>query len=171
MRSLNLILLLTLCFPSLALAADNDSVPNIVERLQTPGSSVTVSGPAGLFERAISSTDAETAEEAGEESGEDEAEERTVTSRRGQKVAGYRVQVYADNNVRNAKIEARQRGRRVGSMFPYATYVTYASPYWRLRVGDFRSQAEANKAAAEIKKAFPGYSKEVRVVRDYIQSR
>jgi hypothetical protein len=55
--------------------------------------------------------------------------------------------------------------------FPtYATYVAYASPYWRLRVGDFRSQYEAEKAAAEIRKAFPRYAKEVRVVRDRVNS-
>ena len=37
-----------------------------------------------------------------------------------------------------------------------------------LKVGDFRTQQEANDAADELRKAFPAYSKEIRVVRDRI---
>ena len=51
------------------------------------------------------------------------------------------------------------------------TYVTYASPYWRLRIGDFRTQYEAEKAAADIRRQFPRYAKEVRVVRDRVNAR
>ncbi|MDE7238043.1 MAG: SPOR domain-containing protein [Paramuribaculum sp.] len=50
------------------------------------------------------------------------------------------------------------------------TYVTYNSPYWRLRVGDFRTQAEAAAAAEELRQAFPRSAKEIRVVRDNINS-
>lgn len=87
------------------------------------------------------------------------------------KIVGYRVQIYADNNVRTAKSEARMRERAVGRAFPYNTYVTYSSPYWRLRVGDFRTQEEAQKAAASIRQAFPRYAREVRVVRDHVYAR
>ena len=85
------------------------------------------------------------------------------------KSGGYRIQVFSDNNARTAKSEARVRARNVSSRFPqYPTYVVYSSPYWRLRVGNFRSQEEANAAATELKEAFPSYSKEIRVVRDRI---
>jgi hypothetical protein len=85
------------------------------------------------------------------------------------KSGGYRIQVFSDNNARTAKSEARVRARNVSARFPqYPTYVVYSSPYWRLRVGNFRSQEEANAAAAHIKEAFPAYSKEIRVVRDRI---
>lgn len=88
------------------------------------------------------------------------------------KVVGYRVQIFADNNSRTAKGEARLRERALNASFPiYGTYVTYASPYWRLRVGDFKSQYEAEKAADDIRRAFPKYSKEVRVVRDRVNAR
>ncbi|MCM1483097.1 MAG: SPOR domain-containing protein [Muribaculaceae bacterium] len=81
---------------------------------------------------------------------------------------GYRVQVFSDNNARTARNEARSKQRSIGSRFPnYRTYVTYTAPYWRLKVGDFRTQEEANTAAAAIKRAFPGYT-EIRVVRDRI---
>lgn len=84
---------------------------------------------------------------------------------------GYRVQVFSDNNARTAKNEARSMARNISSRFPeQKTYVTYNSPYWRLRIGDFRNQTEANEFADELRKAFPSYAKEVRVVRDRISS-
>lgn len=86
-----------------------------------------------------------------------------------QRVAGFRVQVFSDNNTGTAKTEARTKSRAVGDAFPqYRTYVTYEAPFWRLRVGDFRSRIDAESAADEIKRQFPSYSREVRVVRDRI---
>lgn len=82
---------------------------------------------------------------------------------------GYRVQLFSDNNSRTAKNEARAKERRVIARFPqYRSYVMFKAPYWRLRVGDFRTHQEANAAADEIRKAFPSYSKEIRVVQDRI---
>lgn len=82
---------------------------------------------------------------------------------------GYRIQVFSDNNSRTAKTEARTRQRNISAQFPdMGTYVVYNSPYWRLRVGNYRTQEEANAAAADLKSAFPAYSKEIRVVRDRI---
>ena len=79
------------------------------------------------------------------------------------------VQVFSDNNARTAKNEARSKQRIISSRFPqYQTYVMYTSPYWRLKVGDFRTQQEANNAAEELRRAFPAYSKEIRVVRDRV---
>ena len=77
--------------------------------------------------------------------------------------------VKSAGNQQSAKGEARAKSRNISSRFPqYRTYVTYNSPYWRLRVGDFTTQSEAVEAAEEIKRAFPSYSKEIRVVRDRI---
>lgn len=87
------------------------------------------------------------------------------------KMGGYRVQIYSDNNARTAKNEARAKERAIAGAFPdVATYVIYDSPYWRLRVGDCRSRAEAEELAAEIKKAFPAYRAEITVVRDRINA-
>lgn len=83
---------------------------------------------------------------------------------------GYRVQVFSDNNVRTARNEARTKQRNIMSRFPqYDSYVTYNSPYWRLRVGDFKTMEEANAALAAIRRAFPAYARELRVVRDRIK--
>lgn len=85
------------------------------------------------------------------------------------KTAGYRVQVFSDNNVRTAKSEARAKAQAISTRLPqYRTYVAYNSPFWRLRVGDFPTLSEAENAADEIKKLFPAYASEVRVVKDRI---
>ncbi len=99
---------------------------------------------------------------------EEEQKEETARPVNG-RMAGYRVQVFSDNNARTAKSEARSKQRIISSRFPkYQTYVIYTSPYWRLKVGDFRTQQEANNAAEELRKAFPSYSKEIRIVRDRV---
>lgn len=85
------------------------------------------------------------------------------------KMGGYRIQVFSDNNARTAKAEARNRARNISAKFPeYATYVVFSSPYWRLRVGNFRTKDEADNAAHALKEAFPSYGREIRVVRDRI---
>lgn len=105
---------------------------------------------------------------------EEETDENQVTPSKPHatvsgKMGGYRIQVFSDNNTRTAKTEARARARNVSARFPqYPTYVVYNSPYWRLRVGNFRTQDEANAAAHELKEAFPDYSREIRVVKDRI---
>ncbi|MDE6089265.1 MAG: SPOR domain-containing protein [Duncaniella sp.] len=100
---------------------------------------------------------------------EDDKEKEEVNRPVNGRMAGYRVQVFSDTNVRTAKNEARSKQRVISSRFPaYQTYVMYNSPYWRLRVGDFRTQRDANAAAEELRKAFPAYSKEIRVVRDRV---
>ncbi len=84
-------------------------------------------------------------------------------------VAGFRIQVFSDNNVRTAKNEARKREMTIASRFGhYRTYKIYSAPYWRVRVGDFRSQQDAESAAADMRRAFPAFSKEIRVVRDRV---
>lgn len=86
-----------------------------------------------------------------------------------ERIAGFRVQIISDNSPK-AKAEARTKKRAISERFPeLASYVTYTSPYWRLRVGDFRTRREAEEAAEEIRQAFPAYSKEIRVVNDRIK--
>lgn len=88
------------------------------------------------------------------------------------RMAGYRVQVFSDNNAATAQNEARAKARAIGDAMPqYHTYVTFEAPFWRLRVGDFRSRHDAEDAADEVKRLFPRYSREVRVVRDRVNIR
>lgn len=85
---------------------------------------------------------------------------------------GFRVQVFDDNNVRSAKHDAQACKQTIAARFPeFPIYVTFSSPYWRVKVGDFRTRAEAESAMAEIKAAFPSMAKSLRIVRDRIQQR
>lgn len=85
--------------------------------------------------------------------------------------AGYRVLVFSDNNARTARGEAKERARLIAEQIPHLrTYVTFESPYWRLKVGDFRTHSAAESVANEIKITFPQYSREIRVVKDRINN-
>lgn len=154
---------------------DTIAAAGIAERLQQPGMAVSVEAPEALLLRVRPVTEDEAQQESEKESTDDaqeDADADKTRNTRATKSVGYRVQVFADNNARTAKTEARQRERAILQAFPeYGTYVSYASPYWRLRVGDFRSQYEADKAATEIKRQFPRYAREVRVVRDRVNVR
>lgn len=98
-----------------------------------------------------------------------EIEEETNLNKSSQKAAGYRVQIFSDNNTKTAKNEARAKSKSVGGLFPqYRTYVTFNSPYWRVRIGDFKTLKEAETARDEIAKSFPSIQKEIRVVKDRI---
>lgn len=135
-----------------------EQVTTIVDHI-TAGTKNTVSQPEALLKRLFPIID---------NTEEDETREEAAHPING-RMAGYRVQVFSDNNARTAKAEASAKRRAISAKFPqYQTYVRYTSPYWRLKVGDFRTQQEANTAAEELRKAFPAYSKEIRVVRDRI---
>ena len=142
----------------------------LIQRLQAPDASVSVDAPDALLGRTtIVVEESETNDTEDNEETEESVESEKTHSARSGKAIGYRVQVYADNNSRSAKSEARQRERAISQSMPeYSTYVTYNPPYWRLRIGDFRSQYDAEKAASEIKRQFPRYAREVRIVRDRI---
>ncbi|MEZ3563408.1 SPOR domain-containing protein [Duncaniella muricolitica] len=151
------IAIITLALSGLT-ARGEEKVVTIVDHI-TEGTANTVTQPEALLKRLCKIVDNTEKEDRTEEPS------KPVAGR----LAGYRVQVFSDNNVRTAKAEAASKQRVISARFPqYQTYVRYTSPYWRLKVGDFRTQQEANAAAEELRKAFPAYSKEIRVVRDRI---
>ena len=82
---------------------------------------------------------------------------------------GYRVQVFDDNNPRTARSNAEAAHRRLAAEFPeMRSYISFNSPYWRVKAGDFRTRAEAEAAMAEIQHAFPALAGYIRIVRDKI---
>lgn len=134
------------------MSGETKDVP-IVEHI-TAGTENSITQPDALSERL-------------QKDREEETESRIVNG----KMAGYRIQVFSDNNPRTAKSEARAKSRNIGARFPqYRSYVSYHSPFWRVRIGDFRTEQDAREAAQEIKNAFPSYRREVRVVRDRINA-
>ena len=133
----------------------------IVDHITAVGGN-TIVQPDGLLKRLFPIVDTADNDDNDEKRGDTPA----VSSSR---PAGWRVQVFSDNNPRTAKAEAAKKERLISARFPqHQAYVRYNAPYWRLRIGDFKSQQEANAVADELRKAFPAYSKEIRVVRDRI---
>ena len=64
--------------------------------------------------------------------------------------SGFRIQVFSDNDYRTAKNNALYKEGLIQQAFPeLETYVTFTSPFWRLRVGDFRSYEEAGNGTGD----------------------
>lgn len=67
-------------------------------------------------------------------------------------VIGYRVQVFFGND----RKEAYNEQARFNSLYPeLATYISYTQPNYRVKVGDFRTRAEAQKLITELRPSFP----------------
>lgn len=85
------------------------------------------------------------------------------------RMAGYRIQVYSDGNQRDAKKQTQLKAAQVSRRFPnMRTYISYSAPFWRLRVGDFKTRGDAESAAAQLRQAFPSFRNEIRIVRDRV---
>ena len=88
---------------------------------------------------------------------------------------GFRIQVFSDGrNQSSLEARAKARGNAIVARFPkYRGQVyTYSSaPNWYTRIGDFRSEHEAREALDELKRSFPAFSSEMRVVRSKINVR
>ena len=83
------------------------------------------------------------------------------------KSSGYRIQVYAGNNTREAKNDAYRVASRIKEYFPELTiYTSFNPPRWLCRVGDFRSIEEADAMMRKLKAT--GVFKEVSIVKDQI---
>ncbi len=102
-------------------------------------------------------------------SAEEASETEAATTVQANTHVGYRVQVFDDNNVNTAKEEAQSRRQMIQSRFPeLRTYVQFNSPYWRVKVGDFKTRSEAETTMLAIRQAFPSIASQLRVVRDRI---
>lgn len=68
------------------------------------------------------------------------------------KVNGFRVQVYAGGNSRDDKVKAQQAGSKVKAAMPHLpVYVHFNSPRWICRVGNFKTQQEANNVLRQVR--------------------
>ena len=95
-----------------------------------------------------------------EGTGEVEVDMSKKILRGAQKVNGYRVQVYAGGNSREAKQKAEEAGRVVKRAYPSEPiYVHFYSPRWICRMGNYRTLDEANRMLTNVKKL--GYKQAV----------
>lgn len=85
------------------------------------------------------------------------------------KTKGYRIQVYSGSDQKTAKNEANYRKSTIQSSFPnMEVTITYNSPVWRVRAGNFRTQEQASQGLSELRAKFPTY-KEMRIVDDVVK--
>lgn len=105
---------------------------------------------------------------------QDKRIEQLVTNKRNsaglkQTMSGFRVQVFSSNVQRTAKTEAFRIERQIREVFAdQAIYVNYFSPFWKVRVGDFKTQAQAQAFRSELINAFPQMRSETYIVREQI---
>ena len=86
------------------------------------------------------------------------------------KMNGFRIQVYFGDNSRKGKTEARAAGLRFKNFFPQLPiYVTFASPHWLCRAGDFRTMEEASEFLSQIRDM--GIFREAVIVKSKINVR
>ena len=95
-------------------------------RTQTPATPAAVSHPDSLL------------------SGDSSSFDQLTGYGRRMRATGYRVQVYAGGNNRQAKAEAYRMAGIVRSTFSdVSVYTNFISPRWTCRVGDFKTREEA----------------------------
>lgn len=161
--SLAILAFAMIAFKGLAQSELADSL-NIIQQIEAPGN-ITITVPEGLTKLLSRENNAEVSTE------EDSDSKAAAQTSKATTRVGYRIQAFDDNNVRTAKHEAQNRKRQIESRFPeYKVYTQFNSPYWRVKVGDFRTRSEAEAALAALRSAFPGYSSQLRVVRDRINA-
>lgn len=83
-----------------------------------------------------------------------------------ERMNGFKIQVYSGQS--RSEAESKQAAIRA-EFRRHLAEVTYNSPSWRLRVGNFLTRAEAEVVLAEMKTAFPSFGKEMYIVNDVIR--
>lgn len=142
--------------------ADGPEYENIVERIQAESNgNVTIEIDEDLLNKIL--TDPEVSVR--------KKESRDPNATRN----GYRIQVFSDGrNQSTLEARAKARGNAIVARFPKyrgQVYTFSSAPNWYTRIGNFRNEEEAQKALDELKRSFPSFSSEMRVVRSKINVR
>lgn len=84
-----------------------------------------------------------------------DAMRRHVSENGTRTMSGYRVRIFFDNK-QTARVESEETLKRFESMYhDVVAYRTYANPYFKVTVGDFRTRSEAVRLLERIRGAFP----------------
>ena len=82
---------------------------------------------------------------------------------------GYRVQIYSSNQQQTAKAEALELETKLKDKVNQTIYVQYLPPFWKVRLGDFRSYDDAREYKKLFIEQFPEMMGDTYIVRDKIQ--
>lgn len=84
-----------------------------------------------------------------------DAMRRHVSENGTRTMSGYRVRIFFDNK-QTARVESEETLKKFESMYhDVVAYRTYANPYFKVTVGDFRTRSEAVRLLERIRGAFP----------------
>lgn len=82
---------------------------------------------------------------------------------------GFRVQLFSSNNARTAREAAFKVEKTIRERLPHmAVYVTYTSPFWRVRVGNCPTHDDAQRLRQYLIEQLPQLSTETYIVPDQI---
>lgn len=84
-------------------------------------------------------------------------------------IDGFRVQVYSSNQQQTAKMEALELEAKLKEKVTHTIYVQYLSPFWKVRLGDFRTYEEARDYKKLFVQLFPKMMGDTYIVRDKIK--
>lgn len=100
----------------------------------------------------------------------DDSEMQIGNAPAGTRVREYKIQVFMGNNQQQSKREAESKQAQIRKVYPeMRTSVSFQSPFWRLRVGNFRTKEEAQEALQDMKKSFPSFGREMTVVSEVVK--
>ena len=86
-------------------------------------------------------------------------------------INGFRVQIFSSNRQQTAKEEALVLEKKMTEALSTAVYVAYIAPFWKVRLGNFRTYDEANAFKVQLITQFPELQGDTYIVRDKIQVR
>ena len=70
-------------------------------------------------------------------------------------LSGYRIRIFFDNK-QSARVASEEALKKFESIFhDVSAYRSYANPYFKVTVGDFRTKSEAMSYLERIRKEFP----------------
>ena len=86
-------------------------------------------------------------------------------------INGFRVQIFSSNRQQTAKEEALVLEKKMTEALSTAVYVAYIAPFWKVRLGNFRTYDEANAFKVQLITQFPELQGDTYIVRDKVQVR
>lgn len=84
-------------------------------------------------------------------------------------IDGFRVQIYSSNRQQIAKSEATMLEKNLTGKVDVNIYVSYTPPFWKVRLGDFKTREEALEFKNSFIESHPELTGDTYIVRDKIQ--
>jgi hypothetical protein len=83
---------------------------------------------------------------------------------------GYKIQVFSGNDQRKSRQEAETKKELVESAYPdMEVVISFNSPVWKVRAGNFRTYEQAFQSLKEMKSTFPDFGKELQIVEAIVK--